>query len=64
MAKKFNPSPAALRASIREFPDGCTTRIFQATNLRYAFCLGYKAAQQAARKRKRSTNDVGGDHAD
>lgn len=54
MRKKFNPSPAALRASWKEYPDGCCTYPFQVTNLRHAFVLGYAAGQQAIRKRRRA----------
>lgn len=53
------PSVAAVRASILEFPDGCTTHSYQVINLRYAFCVGYRVAQQAERKRRRSQSDRG-----
>ena len=50
--RRFNPSPAALRAALREYPDGCTTLPWQVTYLRYAFVLGYAAGQKAIRKRR------------
>lgn len=52
MPKQFKPSPAALRAALAEFPDGCCTMPYQVINLRHAFVLGYDAARKAARKRR------------
>lgn len=54
------PSAAARKASLLEFPDGCTTHAYQVVNLRYAFCVGYRAAERAARKRRRSQSDASG----
>jgi hypothetical protein len=50
MQRKFSPSRAAVRASIKEYPTGCCTYQYQVINLRHAFVLGYAAGQQAMRK--------------
>jgi hypothetical protein len=55
MKYKFRPPRASIRASIKEYPDGCCTRPYQVINLRHAYVLGYMAGQKAIRKRRAQT---------